>query len=274
MPVENITGLVQNLSDQLFGQTQSNNVQKSLLGIASPVTPAVAEDTFTPSTQNSAAQGLAQDAGFFQFAPGTFTANQNNATGPATHGAIPLLGPPQTSATTKTGANTSTGQSQTEIPAGQAASSAASSANLQLQIQSLNAALPALGLTNTEINQIDRIASLVQNFNPAAYANLVSQFEALAQKAAPSTSANSTPLPSANSATNTGNSANNSGYQVQGISIEFTGSTQPGNSSFAGGGGKNMDGNNTESNSAGLQIGKVQFTLINGNGQTVQVQTP
>jgi len=48
----------------------------------------------------------------------------------------------------------------------------------QIQIQALNAALPALGLTIAEIQLIDRIASLAHNFNPAAYANLVNQFEA------------------------------------------------------------------------------------------------
>jgi hypothetical protein len=137
----------------------------------------------------------------------------------------------------------------------------------------LNASLPALGLTNTEINQIDRIASLVQNFNPAAYANLVRQFEALAQNSGSSTSVNTALLPATNSGPNAPNSTNAAAYQVQGISIKFTASTQPENSSFAGGG-KHSDGNPTQSVSAGLQIGQVQFTLINGHGQKVQVQTP
>ncbi|HEX3376621.1 MAG TPA: hypothetical protein VHS29_07155, partial [Candidatus Acidoferrales bacterium] len=143
-----------------------------------------------------------------------------------------------------------------------------------LQIQSLNASLPALGLTNTEINQIDRIASLVQNFNPAAYANLVSQFEALAQNSGSSNSGNTALLPGTHSAPNTANSTIDAGYQVQDVSIKFTGSTQPGNSSFAGGGGKNSEGTPPQSNFAGLQIGQVEFTLINGHGQKVQVQTP
>jgi hypothetical protein len=152
--------------------------------------------------------------------------------------------------------------------------SAASAANLQLQIQSLNASLPALGLTNTEINQIDRIASLVKNFNPAAYANLVSQFEAMAQTSGSTIPANALLLPNASGANSSGNSVNNSGFHVQGVSLQFTGSTQPGNSSFAGGGGKNTDGNDSQSSSAGMQIAKAQFTLVNGNGQTVQIQTP
>jgi hypothetical protein len=258
MPVESIANLIQNLSDQVFGQTQSNGVQKSLLGQASPVTAAVAEDSFTPSAQNGSAQVPVQDAGLFQFAPGTLTTIRTNSTGQAAVGAAITPGAAQAPA----------------APSTQEDTSAASAANLQLQIQSLNAALPALGLTKTEINQIDRIAALVQNFNPAAYANLVSQFEALAQNAGPSLSANATVLPSPSGANSAVNSANGNGYQVQGISITFTGSTQPGNSSFAGGGGKNSDANSTQSASAGLQIGQVQFTLINGHGQTVRVQAP
>ena len=275
MPVENISGLIQNLSDQLFGQAQNSTVQKGLLTLAGPATPPLVEDTFTPSTQNGSALAPAQDAGLFQFAPGTLTANQTNAATPATHGAIPLLSSTQGSTPSKQGANGAAAQPTANAPGGQAATSAGASANLQLQIQSLNAALPALGLTNTEINQIDRIATLVQNFNPAAYANLVSQFEALAQNSGSSTSANpSIFAPPTGAAPSTGNTANNSGYHVQGISLQFTGSPQPGNSSFAGGGGKNADPNNTQANSAGVQISSAQFTLVNRNGQTVQIQTP
>jgi len=271
MPVQSISNLIQNLSDQLFGQTQDDNAQKSLLGLASPVTAAIAEDTFTPSTRSGIAQSAAQEVGLFQFAVGTLTTYPPGSAGQAATGAPAISGAAQTAATIKAEASGALGQAATGIPADQAATSAAAAANIQLQIESLNAALPALGLTNTEINQIDRIASLVQNFNPAAYANLVSQFEALAQNSA---STNSAAIPSTNSATPAANSQTGAGYQVQEISIKFTGSTQPGSSSFAGGGGKSSDPNTPQSNSAGLQIGQVQFTLINGHGQTVQVQAP
>jgi hypothetical protein len=274
MPVENISGLIQNLSDQLSGPAPNSNVQKGLLGQASSVTPAVVEDTFTPSAQNGSALTPAQDASLFQFAPRTLTANQNNAANPPTHRAIPLLGPAQGVATTDPGANRLAAQPQTTPPGVPATNSVASTAKVQLQIQSLNAALPALGLSNTEINQIDRIATLVQNFNPAAYANLVSQFEALAQNSGSATPANALLLPNASGSNSSGNSASTVGFQVQGISLQFTGSTQAGNSSFAGGGGKNTDGSSPQSNSAGVQIAKVQFTLVNGNGQTAQIQTP
>ncbi|HTC64628.1 MAG TPA: hypothetical protein VK709_17440 [Candidatus Saccharimonadales bacterium] len=273
MPVESITNLIQNLSDQLSGQTQNNSAQKSFLGQSAPLTTA-AEDTFTPSTQNGSAQTAAQDVGLFQFAPGTLTAIRTNSTAQTAVGAPAIASTAQPAAANKSGANGIPEGPTTDSPAAQSAASAAAAANIQLQIQSLNASLPALGLTNTEINQIDRIASLVQNFNPAAYANLVSQFEALAQNSGAPASASATVLPSTNSAPNSANSATNAGYQVQNVSIKFTGSTQPGNSSFAGGGGNNFDANPPQSNSGGLQIGQVQFTLINGHGQTVQVQAP
>lgn len=273
MPIENISGLIQNLSDQLFGRAQNSNVQKGLLGLASPIHPAVVEDTFTPSAQNGSALVPAQDAGLFQFAPGTLTANQNNPALPRAHGAIPLLSATPGSAPSAPGASEAAAQSPAEHFPGQATNGAASSANLQLQIQSLNAALPALGLTNTEINQIDRIAALVQNFNPAAYANLVSQFEALAQNSGTPTPAKTIQPPNVSDPNNSGNATNTSGFHVQGISLQFTGSTQPGNSSFAGGGGKNTDATNSQT-TAGVQIGNVQFTLVNGSGQTVQIQAP
>jgi hypothetical protein len=52
----------------------------------------------------------------------------------------------------------------------------------QEKIQALNASLPALGLSKVEIQEIDRLATLIQNFNPGAYADLVNQFEALGQQ--------------------------------------------------------------------------------------------
>ena len=61
---------------------------------------------------------------------------------------------------------------------------------MQEQIQALNASLPALGLSKVEIQEIDSIATQIQNFNPAAYAALVNQFEALAQQATQQNAAN------------------------------------------------------------------------------------
>jgi flagellar motor switch protein FliG len=61
---------------------------------------------------------------------------------------------------------------------------------LQEQVQALNAALPALGLSKVEIQEIDTLASQIQNFNPAACTTLINQFEALAQQTTQQKAAN------------------------------------------------------------------------------------
>ena len=61
---------------------------------------------------------------------------------------------------------------------------------MQEKVQILNASLPALGLSKVEIQEIDNIATQIQNFNPAAYTALVNQFEALAQQATQQNAAN------------------------------------------------------------------------------------
>lgn len=45
-------------------------------------------------------------------------------------------------------------------------------------------------MSKVEIQEIDRIAAQIQNFNPAAYTDLINQFEALAQQATQQGSAN------------------------------------------------------------------------------------
>jgi hypothetical protein len=62
------------------------------------------------------------------------------------------------------------------------------------QLQALNNALQALGLSPTDINQIDQIASVIKDFNPAAFTSLAYQLAALSPPAA-------TQQPSANTAT-------------------------------------------------------------------------
>jgi hypothetical protein len=98
-------------------------------------------------------------------------------------------------------------------------------ASAQQELQSLNASLAALGLSQSEISAIDRIASIINDFNPTAFTSLVYQLEAAAQAVsqqnaaptslgsvntattnAPTTNATTTNAPAANSlAANTGN---------------------------------------------------------------------
>ena len=265
MSVNGISNFFQDISNQLFGETKdpaaATNAPETVNAGIAPI----AEDIFTPSSQVELAQATAQDAGIFQIAQGTSpssaannlyaqTAVSGNADGGYAQ-ASPAVNanagaPADTAATTIAGNATNTGQGAAGAPSAQTAGSGAAAANEQLQIQELNAALPNLGLTNTEIHQIDRIASLVHNFNPAAYASLVNQFEALAQQNAASGAVNSAAIQGAA----TGTSANGSGFQVQQILVSFTGAQQPA--------------------APGVQLGKVQFTFSNSSGQTVQVQTP
>jgi len=279
MAVEGVGNLIQNLADHLFGQgaTQAGTRAPGAGGGASGTS---VEDTFTPSTQSNA--GLAaQDAGIFQLSPGPLTTvavgilsaqappDAVQPAAPEQDGAGAAPNPGATAAQTAPAASGTTTNSE------QDASSPAASAELQNKIRQLNASLPALGLTNNEIQQIDRIASLIKNFNPAAYTDLVNQFEALAQKSAQQNAAGAAqPSVTGTPATPTpGSNANNGGFQVQQIVIQFADSQgTPNNQS--GDGSQNSAANASPSNAPGLQVEQVQFTLTNASGQTTQVQTP
>ncbi len=57
----------------------------------------------------------------------------------------------------------------------------------------MNAELLGLGLTNSDIQTIDRLATVAQNFNPLVYNDLIQQFEAqAAQQTAPPAAGNQT----------------------------------------------------------------------------------
>ena len=200
MAVEGIGNLIQNVADQFFEQVQAKRAVANtfILGEGNAGNGAVAEDTFTPSAQNQSARATAQDAGIFQirqfglteiaanipFDQGKSNAIKNEALGQAATAATTAAGSGQTGAAKNPGTTANASNQDTVAAAEAGADSPAVTADVQVQLQALNAALPALGLTNAQIQQIDRIASLVHNFNPAAYANLVNQFEALAQEAA------------------------------------------------------------------------------------------
>jgi hypothetical protein len=288
MAVTSITNLVPSFPDQFPGNAQNPQpaTGTSPKGIGS--NPTVVEDTFTPSKQNNFALATAQDAGIFQLNQGAQTAvpagNELAQTGLS---AIQTGEPTQTASTTTVNASSTQGTSAqpgtatiaaAKAGADPAAQTAANPAAAQNQIQALNAALPSLGLNNEEIQQIDRIASLVGNFNPAAYASIVSQFESLAQQAAqqgaPNTGA--TAIPGTGAPSNPSVSANGVTYQLQGALIHFSVQNAVENSGAGNGNGQGQSNtsNNGQGNAAGLQVSQVQFALSTGNGQTVQVQAP
>src|SRR5579864_5544579 len=94
MAVEGIGALAQILTEQLREQTLNSQAGTNPLGPGNADRVAVAEDTFTPSTQNNSAQATAQDAGIFQVSQGVLTAVTANilfdqATPNATPGRFP-----------------------------------------------------------------------------------------------------------------------------------------------------------------------------------------
>ena len=205
MAVEGIRSLVQILADQLSGQPGNLPSVANTPAAGNAANPPVTEDTFTPSGQSNSAQTAAQDAGIFQVSQGALTAVAANilfeqaATNGAPNGfpaqAVPSApanaGNPQQGVAANSIAPPNPGPLFTPDPAGQPpAPKAVPATNVQEKVLILNASLPALGLSKVEIQEIDNIATQIQNFNPAAYAALVNQFEALAQQATQQNTAN------------------------------------------------------------------------------------
>lgn len=173
-----------------------------------------------------------------------------------------------------------------------AATTAPGSLVLQQQLQSLNQSLVALGLSAQEIQELDHIASIINDFNALAFTSLAFQLEELAQRLAPQNGAAgvanapapaagpSTPVtnPTANAAT-----ANAGGFQIQELIIKFAGlqahANAPDNANAdanANGAAQAATGNGNATfqlNAFNLQIEEVNLTLVNGIGQTAEIQT-
>ncbi|HKV63594.1 MAG TPA: hypothetical protein VJO16_16935 [Candidatus Acidoferrum sp.] len=160
----------------------------------------------------------------------------------------------------------------------------------QSQLLALNSALYALGLNDSQLAQIDQIASLIQVFNPLAFTSLVYQLEALAQTsaqqaAAPiSKTASGTPssspatantpaaaVPAAGTSGNTAGPNTTGGFQIQELVIKFSGVQE----SFAQTGSGAQGGNsNTQLSAFSLQVEEINLTLSNPAGQSFQVTSP
>jgi hypothetical protein len=287
MAVEGIGSGIQNLADQVYGQAQNAPVAAPAAAVNAGNAP-VAEDTFTPSSQNNSAQSAAQEAGIFQVTPGVPTvATTNLVIGQASPNANPNGPPaptvpaagingdaPQAAAGTNPNAQAGASQQAAGFPgAPRAANTAAASPSLQVKLQALNAALPALGLTNQQIQQIDRIATLVQDFNPGAYINLVNQFEAQAQASSQQAPAPVAVPPNSAALVNVAEDQNNRGSQAQGIATKTSGSPTNANPGAGNGGaqGAATDSHQTAAASgqpAPAQTPPQNSASGNGNPQT------
>jgi len=181
MALVEIGNLATTLLNQVFGQ---GSAPSPAVPIA-PNTPAInanpfPQDHFTPSSQANLGQTAAQEAGLFQLAqpPALSAATEalpsQVAAPPAAHYPVPLqpvalpAAPPPPALQVVPPANPVT-----------------ATPSVQEQLQNLNTTLAALGLNNADIQSLDRIASLVKDFNPDAYTRLVFQLESLAQQTAP-----------------------------------------------------------------------------------------
>lgn len=273
MALISIANIVGSITNQLLGQ--GNDSQEEAQGPATANTSGLTtltEDSFTPSNISNSPQGAAQEAGLFQVSPLALfaatadslasqttqpQANQNSAPAQAAPGAATNTDavPPVTTENFD-GLTTATTQASAST-----AVQSAPAVNAQGQIQSFNQALAALGLSNSDIQKLDQIATLVNIFSPTAFNDLIRQFQALAQQSA-QLSAVSIPASSA---------ANSSGYQVHGLSLQFTGPQQSSSTSATPGG---SQGGGIQVAPASLQLGRVQFTLTNGAGQSANVLAP
>jgi hypothetical protein len=260
MAVEGIGNLVQDFAERHFVQGPTVQPATTIVG-AHDVGRGAPEDTFTPSAQSTSAQTSAQDAGIFQLPQGSLSAAAAEFL--STH-ATPETNPDATSGMTET-----TQASDSGAIVGRSAAGPAAAAEVQNQIQTLNAALPALGLTNNQIQEIDRIAAQIKDFNPATYSNLVNQFEAQSE-AAEQQKAAAAPA-SANGAVSDGNNGNG-GFQGREILTRNIGGTVAANNAATGVPGSFV--NPGVADSASTQTGPVQDPSSGGNGQPAQVSAP
>ena len=265
MAVSGLVNLLESLANQ---QDQSGNTNLGTIGTSpsqNNTAPAAApEDRFTPSNQSISNPASAQAAGLFQVAQFTASADVPLAVTAAPQ-AVQNTAPAQTpTAPNPSPAATPVTQTLAITDAAPATAVANTTPTTQQdQLQTLNTALSDLGLNDTQISQVDQIASVIQNFSPTAYSDIVYQLEALSQQAAPR-------------AIGASNASGNGGaFQVQELAITFTGpqGTPANGTANENAGGQGTPVNTAQLTASNLQVQAVQLTLNNNNGQTLQVQT-
>jgi myosin heavy subunit len=176
--------------------------------------------------------------------------------------------------------------------AANAAAAPVTTASVAQQLQTLNSALVALGLSQADINKIDSVAGFINDFNPAAFTNLANQLETLAQpQTAPQTAANAPATANASAAnantananTNAANTAaanpnaanvantNPPALQIQELLIRFSGAGAPG---ATGGTGAVIAPNPNGPLPASAPNLQVELSLTDNNGHAIRVSAP
>ena len=192
MALAEIGNLATTLVNQLLGQDHNASTTPPAVNAPSPNANVLPHDSFTPSVQENSPQTAAQQAGLFQVAQFSALSVAVDITQTQASGPPPAQNPP--SVQVQQVAAPAPPQVTSQVPA--PAPAATTPITVQDQLQTLNIALAALGLSNADIQSLDRIASVVKDFNPVAYRNLVFQLQELAQQAAP-------PPPASSAATKT-----------------------------------------------------------------------
>lgn len=302
-----LIGIV-HLAERLLNQTRENDANAQSNGKHAVRAHSAQNDDgdqFTPSAQNAA-----QDAGLFRVsnislfsAAADFVfeqpvahqapaANVNgatqNASGDAAQSAEQNAGV-AASATPAANENVAAAATDGTAPtaaASQAVAPAISSASANpandttAELRNLNSTLASLGLSQAEINVVDRIAQLVRDFNPQAFNDLINQLQALAQANGAQNAAQVSAQPAAQTAqqdsspaaradSQTGAAGGNTGFSIDELSIKFAGvegTTQLSKN------GKNAG--TAEFSAYNLQVEEVQITFGNGAGQTAQIRAP
>lgn len=207
MSVTNALDLNRLPSQELAQQAQDSPTNTGA-ALAVP-TSALPQDQFTPSSSIESADTTAQAAGIFS-APKTSALPSSGASlvQPPTNSSATVALPSRTSTqaagTGSSGANASSANAEsasgsqdatrsTSSPSTTSTSTATGSVAQQTQLNALNNALAALGLSAADIRQIDRVASLINDFNPTTFTSLAYQLESQVQNStAPSASARNT----------------------------------------------------------------------------------
>ena len=282
-----------NLSNSLPGQSAAQHAQPSALPANPAVTSgtsALPKDQFVPSAWSETTDATAQAAGLFTVSKSASSSSSSDLlstpssaaplatssatkTNPATaaigaatataDSALPPASPATSDSATVTGSAASSDSAQaTSTTASSSAASSVSpsrSVTTQTQLDSLNNALQALGLSAADIQQVDQVAQLTNDFSPTSFTSLVYQLEALARNSAPQTQ--TPPTANANA------SSNNAAAQPFAATSPSNG-TAP-NAQTASGGESSSNHRNLS-----LQSAQLQLNFTNGDGQSVQVQTP
>ena len=290
--IVNLAERILNKSSKESGDTNVSSKQSK------PVTGTNADsdsgDQFTPSIVNQPDAGLFQVTQFSLFsAAAEFLLSQPNppavpagaalGTTASPANAVPVISTTQ-SATQTPGATADAALANTPnanfapaatIPTPLPSSTTLAAGSSLSQLQSLNSALAALGLDPSALAQVDRIASLIQDFSPLAFTSLVYQLEALAKAntsqsvAAPTSPGTGTAAPAGNG--NTSGVNTTGGFQVSELAIKFSGVQE----SIASRGANAQSGSpNIQLSALNLQVQEVNLTLTNQAGQSLQVIAP